>query len=82
VGYHYQIGRIAHVALRYGIPEGIDGVRVSEEASAEQLRASLKPYLDLPSNDAELVSFLRQNHGLWRWNPDTKRFELPAMDKH
>jgi tetratricopeptide (TPR) repeat protein len=82
VGYHYQIGRIAHVALRYGIPEGIDGVRVSEEASAEQLRAFLKPYLDLPSNDAELVSFLRQNHGLWRWNPDTKRFELPAMDKH
>lgn len=77
---HYQIGLIAHIALKHGIPEGIDGVRVAEESLPAQLRASLKSYLDLPPDDAGLVPFLRRNHGLWKWNPDTKKFGLPKAE--
>ena len=77
VAYHYQIGNISRVALRHGLPEGVDGMRIAEESSPAQLRNSLKSYLDLPPDDADLVSFLRRNHALWKWNPDLKKFELP-----
>ena len=74
---HYELGRIARVALKYGVSEGIDGLLVSEAASPEKLRSALGNYLVLPKNDSELVSFLNQTHGLWQWNPELRKFELP-----
>lgn len=74
---HYELGRIARVALKHGVPEGIDGLLVSEASSPEKLRLALGDYLNLPKTDSELVSFLNQNHGRWQWNAALNKFELP-----
>jgi tetratricopeptide (TPR) repeat protein len=77
---HYEIGRIARVALKYGVAEGIDGLLAAEGSAPEKLRAALKASLELPADDAEIVPFLRRNHGRWQWNPALKKFEPPKSE--
>jgi hypothetical protein len=78
---HYELPRISRIALRHGVPEAIEATVVCEMASPEQLRKTLSPYLDLPTQDEAALAYLRTNGSRWQWESATGKFKPLPQEK-
>ena len=74
---YYELRNVSLIAIRHGVPEGIDGLVASESSSPEKLRADLGTAIALPNKDDEVVAFLKANQSRWTWDPQRKQFQLP-----
>ncbi len=74
---HYELRRISQIAIRHGVPEGIEGLLIADEADPEKLRADLGTLIELPSKEDEVVAFLKANQSRWTWDPHRQQFQRP-----
>lgn len=70
----YELARISQLALRHGVPEAIAGLLRAEGATPAQLLNDVRPYMNLPADDAAALALLHANSGEWIWNAENKQF--------
>jgi hypothetical protein len=73
---YYELPRVSRIALRYGVPQAIDGLLACESSTPAQLLHDLRPFVDLSPEDKEALDALRGSAGAWVWNPARRRFAL------
>jgi hypothetical protein len=71
----YEMPRISQVALRQGVPEGIEGLL--ESLPPDQVLQNVRPSVDLPAKEEEALQVLRVNLSKWQWDAQRKKFTLP-----
>jgi hypothetical protein len=79
--YYYGLDTVSRIALRHGVPLGIDGLLICDGATPAQLLKEARPFVELPSGEKEAIELLRTNAGRWEWEHARQRFAVP-VSKH
>jgi hypothetical protein len=76
IGYRYGPAGLGEIALRNGVPQGIEALLQCESPVSTSRLACLRKYIDLRADDAKALAAVQSGLGRWRWDDRAGKFVL------